>query len=204
MANFPDTPVAILARIAAEHTGVRDEAAWAQLFELYAPAIRAFAANHGGIGEEEDVAQEIFMRLVEVLRGGRVKIGDGAVKFRCYLATLIRNELVDRWRRRNVRGGDNLVSIDDPSIETQLSVDPEALAVIDAKWRLARRTAAVEWALSKTALSMQSKEVYRAYVLDGCPIGEVAAKFGIPRNSVSQIKTRVERMISAIEAEFQT
>ena len=35
MANFPDTPVAILARIAAEHTGVRDEAAWAQLFELY-------------------------------------------------------------------------------------------------------------------------------------------------------------------------
>jgi DNA-directed RNA polymerase specialized sigma24 family protein len=103
-----------------------------------------------------------------------------------------------------VRGGDNLVSIDDPSIEMQLSVDSEALAVIDAKWRLARRTAAVEWALSKTALSKQSKEVYRAYVLDGCPIGEVAAKFGIPRNSVSQIKTRVERMIAAIESEFQT
>jgi hypothetical protein len=64
----------------------RDEAAWPQLFELYAPAIRAFAADHGEIGEEEDVA----------------------------------------------------------------------------------------------------------------------AKFRIPRNSVSQIKTRVERMISAIESEFQT
>ena len=114
------------------------------------------------------------------------------------------NELVDRWRRRNARGGDNLVSIDDPSIEAQLSVDSETTAVIDVKWRLARRTAAVEWALSKTALSAQSKAVYRAYVLDGCSIGEVAAKFGIPRNSVSQIKTRVERMISAIESEFQT
>jgi RNA polymerase sigma factor (sigma-70 family) len=203
MANFPETPVTVLARIAAEHTGARDEVAWARLFELYAPAIRAFAADHGGIGEEEDVAQEIFMRLVEVLRSNRVKIGDGAVKFRCYLATLIRNELVDRWRRRNTRGGDNLVSIDDPSIETQLSVDPEALAVIDAKWRLARRTAAVEWALSKTALSAQSKAVYRAYVLESRPIEEVAAEFGIPRNSVSQIRTRVERMISAIEAEFQ-
>ena len=76
--------------------------------------------------------------------------------------------------------------------------------MIDVKWRLARRTAAVEWALSKTALSAQSKAVYRAYVIDGCPIGEVAAKFAIPRNLVSQIKTRVERMISAIEAEFQT
>ena len=204
MANFPDTPVTVLARIAAEHTGERDETAWARLFELYAPAIHAFAADHGGIGEEEDVAQEIFMRLVEVLRSNRVKIGEGAVKFRCYLATLIRNELVDRWRRRNARGGDNLVCIDDPSIKAQLSVDSEVAAVIDIKWRLARRSAAVEWALSKTALSKQSKEVYRAYVLDGCPIGEVAAKFGIPRNSVSQIKTRVERMIAAIEAEFQT
>lgn len=202
MANFPETPVTVLARIAAEHTGARDEAAWVRLFELYAPAIRAFAADHGGIGEEEDVVQEIFMRLVEVLRGGRVKIGDGAVKFRSYLATLIRNELVDRWRRRNTRGGDNLVCIDDPSIEAQLSVDSETSAVIDVKWRLARRAAAVEWALTKTALSAQSKAVYKASVLEERPIGEVAAKFGIPRNSVSQIKTRVERMISAIEAEF--
>ena len=202
MANFPETPVTVLARIAAEHTGARDEAAWVRLFELYAPAIRAFAADHGGIGEEEDVVQEIFMRLVEVLRGGRVKIGDGAVKFRSYLATLIRNELVDRWRRRNTRGGDNLVCIDDPSIEAQLSVDSETSAVIDVKWRLARRAAAVEWALSKTALSAQSKAVYKAYVLEERSIGEVAAKFGIPRNSVSQVKTRVERMISAIEAEF--
>lgn len=203
MANFPETPVTVLARIAAEHTGERDEAAWARLFELYAPAIRAFAAERGS-GEEEDVVQEIFMRLVEVLRGGRVKIGDGAVKFRHYLATLIRNELITRWRRRNARGGDNLVSINDPAVESQAAVDSETAAAIDAKWRLARRTAAVQWALSKTALSAQSKAVYRAYVLDGCPIGEVAAKFGIPRNSVSQIKTRVERMIAAIESEFQT
>ena len=202
MANFPETPVTVLARIAAEHTGARDEAAWVRLFELYAPAIRAFAADHGGIGEEEDVVQEIFMRLVEVLHGGRVKIGDGAVKFRSYLATLIRNELVDRWRRKNARGGDNLVSIDDPDVESQVAVDSEIVATIDAKWRLARRTAAVEWALTKTALSAQSKAVYKAYVLEERPIGEVAAKFGIPRNSVSQIKTRVERMISAIEAEF--
>ena len=142
------------------------------------------------------------MRLVDVLRGGRVKIGANAVKFRHYLATLIRNELITRWRRRNARGGDNLVSIDDPDVESQVAVDSEIVATIDAKWRLARRTAAVEWTLTKTALSAQSKAVYKAYVLEERPIGEVAAKFGIPRNSVSQIKTRVERMISAIEAEF--
>ena len=55
---------------------------------------------------------------------------------------------------------------------------------------------------TKTALSAQSKAVYRAYVIDERPIGEVAAEFNIPRNSVSQIKTRVERLVSAIENEF--
>ena len=48
----------------------------------------------------------------------------------------------------------------------------------------------------------QSKAVYRAYVIEERPIGEVAAAFGVSRNSVSQIKTRVERLVSAIENEF--
>lgn len=202
MANFPDTPVSLLVRLATEETGVRDEAGWTRLFEMYAPAIRKFAEERGGDGEEEDVVQEIFTRLVEVLRGGRVKIGGGAAKFRRYLATLIRNELVSRWRRRRARGAGASVSLDDPSAGVEAMVEPEAAAVLDAKWRLARHEAAVEWALSKTALSTQSKAVYRAYVIEERPIAEVAAKFGISRNSVSQIKTRVERMVAAIEAEF--
>lgn len=202
MARFPDTPVSLLAHIASEKTGVRDEAAWTRLFELYAPAIKAFAEERGVGTEGEDVVQEIFVRLVEVLGSGRVKIGGGAVKFRRYLATLIRNELVSRWRRRQARGEGAIVSMDDPAADVEPTVDSATAAQIDAKWRFARRKAAVDWTLAKTALSVQSKAVYRAYVIEGRPIGEVAAKFGISRNSVSQIKTRVERMIAAVEAEF--
>lgn len=202
MANFPDTPVSLLVRLASDRTGIRDEAGWTRLFELYAPAIKAFAEERGGEGESEDVVQEIFMRLVAVLREGRVKVGGNAGKFRRYLATLVRNELVSRWRKRMARGGDGLVSLDDPGAGVESTVDSDAAAVVDVKWRLARRRAAVEWALTKTALSPQSKAVYRAYVLDERPIGEVAAAFGIPRNAVSQIKTRVERLVSAIENEF--
>jgi RNA polymerase sigma factor (sigma-70 family) len=202
MASFPDTPVSLLVRIASEKTGVRDEAAWTRLFELYAPVIRAFAEERGVSGEEEDVVQEIFMKLAAVLGDGRVKVGGDAGKFRRYLATLIRNELVSRWRRRQARGEGTTMSLDDPGSGAEPVVDSETAALIDAKWRLARRKAAVEWTLSKTALSSQSKAVYRAYVVEGRSIGEVATSFGIPRNSVSQIKTRVERMISAVEAEI--
>ena len=202
MANFPDTPVSLLVRLASDRTGIRDEAGWTRLFELYAPAIKAFAEERGGEGESEDVVQEIFMRLAEVLREGRVKVGGDAGKFRRYLATLVRNELVSRWRRRTARGEDVRVSFDDPGAGIEASIDSDAAAIVDVKWRLARRKVAVEWVLTKTALSAQSKAVYRAYVLEERTIGEVAAEFGIPRNSVSQIKTRVERLIAAIETEY--
>ena len=202
MANFPDTPVSLLVRLASDRTGIRDEAGWTRLFELYAPAIKAFAEERGGEGESEDVVQEIFMRLAEVLREGRVKVGGDAGKFRRYLATLVRNELVSRWRRRVSRGEGLRVSLDDPGAGIEATVDSDAATIVDVKWRLARRKAAEEWVLTKTALSAQSKAVYRAYVLDERPIGEVAAEFGIPRNSVSQIKTRVERLIAAVETEY--
>ena len=203
MANFPDTPVSLLVRIASEKTGVCDEAAWTRLFELYAPVIRAFAEERGiGGGEGDDVVQEIFMKLVEVLGDGRLKIGGDAGKFRRYLSTLIRNELVSRWRRRQARCEGATLSMDDPESNVEPTVDSATAIIIDAKWRLARRKAAVEWTLTRTALSAQSKAVYRAYAIEGRPIGEVAAAFGISRNSVSQIKTRVERMVAAVEAEI--
>ena len=203
MANFPDTPVSLLVRLALDRTGIRDEAGWTRLFELYAPAIKAFAEERGGNEDEcEDVVQEIFMRLVEVLRDGRVKIGGDAGKFRRYLATLVRNELVSRWRRRTARGEGATVPLDDAEAQAGAIDDSDPAAIVDVKWRLARRKAAVEWVLTKTALSAQSKAVYREYVLEERPIGEVAAEFGIPRNSVSQIKTRVERLIAAVETEY--
>ena len=202
MSDFPDTPVTLLARLAAQVTGRSDEAAWVRLFELYEPAIRKFSERHGAGADGEDVAQEIFLKLVGVLRGGGFKVGGGAGKFRAYLATLVRRELVSRWRKAQARGGAGCRSLDDPDAGIDVPVDSETAAVIDAKWRLARHAAAVEHTLTKTALSAQSKAVYRAYVLEERPIGEVAAAFGIPNNSVSQIKTRVERMIAAIEAEY--
>ena len=202
MARFPDTPVSLLARLATERTGFSDEAGWTRLFELYAPVIRAFAEERGGEDESEDVVQEIFVKLVEVFREGRVAVGGDAGKFRRYLATLVRNELVSRWRKRQARGEGVNVSLDVTEVSAEAVVDSDTAVIIDAKWRIARRKAALEWTLTKTALSAQSKAVYHAYVIEGRPIGEVASQFGIPRNSVSQIKTRVERMIAAVEAEI--
>ncbi len=200
MGTFPDTPVTLLARIAVEATGQRtDEAAWVRLFNLYAPAIRRFAELQGTpSSESEDVTQDIFLRLVAILRGGRYRADAG--RFRCYLATLVRNELVSRWRKVQARAA--CVPLDAVPDEAIATLPPEAAALLDAKWRLARHEAAIEHALTKTALSRQSREIYRAYALEGRPIDEVASAFGVSRNVVAQVKTRVNRMVASLEAEY--
>lgn len=200
MGTFPDTPVTLLARIAVEATGQRtDEAAWVRLFNLYAPAIRKFAELQGTPAtESEDVAQDIFLRLVAILRNGRYRADGG--RFRCYLATLVRNELVSRWRKAKARAA--CVPLDAVPVEALATLPPEAAARLDAQWRLARHEAAVEHALTKTALSRRSREIYRAYALEERPIDEVAAAFGVSRNVVAQVKVRVNRMVAALEAEY--
>lgn len=200
MGTFPDTPVTLLARIAVEATGQRtDEAAWVRLFNLYAPAIRRFSELQGTpSSESEDVTQDIFLRLVAILRNGRYRADEG--RFRCYLATLVRNELVSRWRKVQARAP--CVPLDAVPDEALATLPPEAAALLDAKWRLARHEAAVEHALTKTALSRQSREIYRAYALEGQAIDEVAAAFGVSRNVVAQVKVRVNRMVASLEAEY--
>ncbi len=200
MADFPDTPATLLARIAVEVTGRSDESAWVRLFDLYAPAIQKFAAGLGAQSEAEDVAQEIFIKLVNVLRNGAYRADAG--KFRCYLAAMIRRELVSRWRKAQSRGAADNIPLASMDADAEPVVPPEQAAIIDAKWRLARHEAAVEHALSKTALSARSCAIYRAYVLEERPIEEVAERFGVTKNHIGQIKLRIGRMIAALESEY--
>ena len=191
---FPETSATLLARLAAQVTG-EDEAAWARFFELYEPAIVQFVKLRGFERDPDDVVQEVFMRLVEVFRAGRFQPGE--TPFRAYLSTLIRNQLVSMHRYEQARGEGRKVQIEDDLIAT-----PEQTAeLLDLDWRLARRRAAIEHVLTRTAVSEQSKNVYRRYVLEEHPIAEVAKEFGISRNAVSQIKTRLDRLVAAVERE---
>jgi transposase-like protein len=56
--------------------------------------------------------------------------------------------------------------------------------------------------LTRTALSPRDRDIYRDYVQKGVPIEQVAKKFGMSKNSVSQVKTRIERRIVAFGREL--
>ena len=94
-------------------------------------------------------------------------------------------------------GGEDGKTVTDPLPAPHLS--PDAL---DADWRRAVLASAREHVLMHTALSDRDRQVYRAYALEGEDIAKVAKRFGLSRNSVSQIKTRIEKRIVAAGREM--
>ena len=198
MSAFPETSATLLVKLAAQVTG-EDEANWMRFADLYVPAMRDFARGHGDPSQADDVVQEVMARLVALFRGNRFQVRDGVGNFRAYLATMIRNELYAAFRKEQARGGGRTVPLDEADL---VDSGESVTAALDLEWAAARHRAAVEHALTKTLLSKQNREIYRAYVLEERDIDDVARAFGVPRNQVSQVKTRVGRMIAALEAEL--
>ena len=195
---IPDTPKTLLRKIA-EYANGDDAAEWARFVELYTPVIRAFIGARGdeAPSDVDDVVQEIFVRLVNVLRAGTYRPEKG--RFRAYLGTMVRRLLIDRHRRSLARGAGETVSAEEVEI---LDETPDAAAYVDMHLLMARHAAAVEHVLSRTMLDTRTVAAYRAYALDGEPAADVATRLGITHNALRQIKYRVDRMIAAVEAAY--
>ncbi len=208
VSGFPVTSVTLIAKIKELSPG-EDSAAWVRFWDTYSLAIRQFAAMKGGEDNADDIVMVVLGKLVDVLREGRYTPSKG--RFHSYLATMIVNEVHMAHRKNLVRAGDRKVSLEQnvdgsdgegSRIIADTLAAPETPDTIDAEWRQAVLKSAVEHVLTKTALSERDRKVYRAYAIEGRDIGEVAKEFGLPKNSVSQIKTRIDKRIVAVGREL--
>ena len=207
--SFPVTSVTLIAKIKDLAPG-EDSAAWVRFWDMYQGAIRQFAALKGGDQNADDIVMQVLGKLVDVLRSGQYTPEKG--RFHSYLATMIVNEVHMMHRKNIARAGDRKVSLDaasdgrdgEPggSIAEKLAAPEEPPEKIDEDWRKAVLQSAVNHVLMHTALSDRDRQVYRAYALNGEDIAEVAKRFGISRNLVSQIKIRVDRRIVAAGREM--
>ena len=206
---FPPTSVTLIAKIKNLAAG-DDSAAWVRFWDTYRGAIRQFAVYKGGEENADDILMQVLGKLVDVLRSGQYTPEKG--KFHSYLATMIVNEVRMSHRRELARAADRRVSLDatgsdsggdeTDSLAETLAAPEESPERIDDDWRRAVLQSAVEHVLEHTALSKRDRDVYRAYALEGEDIGEVAKRFGISRNYVSQIKVRIDKRIVAVGREM--
>ena len=209
MSAFPVTSVTLIQKIKTLAPG-EDSAAWVRFWDSYSLAIRQFAALKGGEANADDIVMTVLGKLVEVLRSGQYTPEKGA--FHSYLATMIVNEVHMQHRKDLVRKTDQHLSIDAPvggdaggddaTLADTLQAPETPADAYEEDWRQAILSSAVEHVLTKTALSDRDRAVYRAYVQEGRPIADVAAEFKLSRNSVSQIKTRIDKRIVAVGREL--
>ena len=197
MNDFPSTSQTLLEKLAVEATG-GGGTAWARFFALYTPAMKHFVQLIDHNHDPDDVIQDVYVHLVKIMSERRYKTEKA--QFRTFLKMLIRRQLIRIYRREQTRGSDDVVSLD--ALASAPVVPPEQGIALDLAWIQARREAAVEHVLTKTALSAKTKAVYRAYVIDGVSAAEVCRRFDIDNNYLRQIKFRVEKAIAVIEAEL--
>lgn len=205
--SFPTTSVTLIAKIRDLGPG-QDSSEWVRFWNSYSLAIRQFAALKGGEENADDIVMTVLGKLVEVLRSGQYTPEKG--RFHSYLATMIVNEVHMAHRKNVARASDRKVSLDadggdaesGSTLADTLAAPVESPESIDEDWRKAVLKSAVEHVLTKTALSARDRAVYRAYAIEGRDIAKVAEEFGLSRNSVSQIKTRIDRRIVAFGREL--
>ena len=193
MSAFPKTPTALLTRIAADAAG-EDEAVWTELVELYQPAMRGFLLKRGTQDSDvDDIMQNVVVRLVGILREGKYDKRRG--RFRAYLSTLLYHELIGSVRKAQARMEHRRVPIEEDSAV----VESEALAAVEREWLAECHDAAVRHILENTALAETSKAVFRELERTGDTCEAVAKRFGLSAASVRQIKSRISRMVQALE-----
>ena len=197
MSLFPPTSLTLLQKLAVEVTG-GNEASWVRFFNLYTPAIRRFVEWNDHVHDPDDVVQEVYLKLVEVIRAG--KYDSGKARFRTFLALLIRRQLITLYRQDQARHLADRCSIDDLAEEP--TVPAEQLAQVDLSWAKAKHDAAVEHVLTKVAMKQQSRDIYRAYVLENRTIEDVSTAFGVSPDIIYKVKNRVNKMIEAVEMEY--
>ena len=198
--SYPETSATLLRTLRETRSGV-DDVAWARFVDMYGPVVHHLVRLLSpGISDADadDAVQDVFVKLVTILRSGAYDPAKG--KFRTYLSTLVRRLLIDRYREAAARRQDRLVELD---AAEQIWVDDDPGAWMDAKWRVVCRMAAERRVMEESAISEQSREVWRLISCEGLSVKDAAKRLGIPSNTVSKIKCRVEAQVAAVFAMYE-
>ena len=193
--SYPQTSVTLLRTLREARSGV-DDVAWARFVDMYGPVVHHLVRLLSpGISDADtdDAVQDVFVKLVDILRSGAYDPAKS--KFRTYLSTLTRRLLIDRYRvaaarhdgeHADIAEMEDLASGDDPG------------ELVDAKWRVACRMAAERRIMEESALSDQSRAAWRLLSGSGLSVKDAARRLGIPANTVSKVKRRMESRIAAM------
>jgi RNA polymerase sigma-70 factor (ECF subfamily) len=165
-----------------------DEAAWEQFTELYEPVIYRLARSRGlQDADAREIVQEVLLAVAKAAEHLPPRVQGETGAFRRWLATTTRNRVVDRFRRREVRGTGRSTQVQrlaelpaaaaDPGSQFQQELRKQLFS--QAADQVQRQVAPTTW------------QAFWLTAVENQPVARVAQQLGISAGNVYVARCRV-------------
>ena len=185
--NYPSTHKTLLERV---QSG--DGVSWEEFYDRYAPVIR-YSGTLFGFKETEcdDLVQNVMAKFF--VNANRFEYREGKVKFRTYLASIVRSQAIDMIRHRNVQRNaeaqSELEKLTTPFEETFLT-EWRKVMLEEAKAEL------------KARVDAKTYQAFLFYGLQNRPVKQVADTLEMSANQIYLAKNRCTAMMKEIIARY--
>ena len=184
MPDMPKTSAALLAALGDNALSDR----WSEFADLYVPMLRRYcAAKFHGL-DADDLVQETLLALVSALPHYRYD-PEAKGHFHNYLLGILRHKAFAQYAKRK-RGREVeerwFKESADPSEEKGEDVRQAALEL------------ALRDLLADPSIQERTKQIFLQVAVESRPPAEVAVAFGITRNAVDQIRSRLTAQLRKI------
>jgi RNA polymerase sigma-70 factor (ECF subfamily) len=183
MAEIPPTRVSLLVRL----RDPRDESAWNQFVDLYAPLVYGYARKQGlQDADAADLSQDVLRAVAGAV--GRLEYDPSRGLFRNWLFTVVRRKLLN-WRKaqeHRPRGSGD-------STTQELLEQCPAPEELEAQWQAEWERRVVAWACEQVRKDV-SESTWQAFwrtAHDGQPGKQAAADLGMTVAAVYHARARV-------------
>ena len=186
MAGVPSTSITLLKAISSGADSVR----WAEFFEKYESPMRGFLQTKFPSVDQDDAIQDTMVALMKALPDYHYT-PDANGHFRNYLMGILSHKAADILRKSakqaSIRERLRSSHLAEPQAHGCRRVEADE----DEEWQAAAMEAAVEQLMSNPRINPATREVFRHVALMHEKPEDVARQFGISRNNVDQIKSRM-------------
>ncbi len=158
----------------------RSRSAFAELFEAFAPKLKAYYRKAGlGGAQAEDLIQEVMLTVWRLADRYRSALGSPST----WIFTIARNRLIDHVRRERVRRGD----LTDPTLQ------PDAVETSDDLIDRQQRYTSLKAAIG--TLPQDQADILKMAFFDHKAHSAIAAECGLPLGTVkSRIRLAMKRL----------
>ena len=184
MAEPPKTRVTLLARLKSG----RDDVAWGEFVQLYAPVIYGFARKRGlQDSDAADLMQEVLRSVAR--NADRMEYDPNRGTFRGWLYTVTRNKIYNFLNSQRNRPR----AIGDSGARERLEAVPDRAAEPDGDWELEyqRRLSAKAMDIVRDEFQPNTWKAFWGAAVEGRPAAEVGGELGMTPGAVYVAKSRV-------------